>query len=211
MYLEKPKGWNFQLVPAGNHVAVCWRVCDLGTQTTTWQGEAKSSRKVMLSWEIPDESVIVDGEAKPMIISSRYTFSMHEKAALRKDLESWRGRPFVDTDFGPTGFNIKNLLGKGCMLNVVHREKDGKTYANIFNVARLPKGLTTPAPVNPLVYFSMQTPADYSTVTFNSFPEWLQEIIRKSPEHHEIVDGSRGGGGHESENPGADLDDDIPF
>jgi hypothetical protein len=41
-------------------------------------------------------------------------------------------------------FNLEDLLGDVCLLNVVHTEKDGNTYANIQGASPLPKGITAP-------------------------------------------------------------------
>lgn len=214
MYLEKPKsGGDFDPVPAGTHMAICWRVVDLGTQATTFQGKEREARKVLLSWEMPEETYEHEGETRPMTISQRYTFSMHEKAALRRDLEAWRGRKFMDEDFGPGGFNIKKLLGVGCFLSIVHNEKDGKTYANINSVSKLPKNTAAPSPVNPITYFSMQFASDYDPAVFGAFPEWLQDIIRKSPEHQQILRAVSGNdtGSQDREDWRSDMDDEIPF
>jgi hypothetical protein len=215
MFIEKPKaGGDFDPVPAGTHLAVCWRVVDLGTQLTTFNGQTKDAHKVLVSWELPDETIEIDGQPRPMIQSKRYTWSMHEKATLRLHLEAWRGRKFTDDDFdGPNRFNVRKLLGLGCMLSIVHEERDGKTYANISSVSKLLKGTTTPPPVNPITYFSMQFPADYDPTTFAAFPDWLKDLISKSPEHQEI---QRLRSGSDPFEPNRDwreemADDEVPF
>ena len=80
-----------------------------------------------------------------MLISKTYTASMHEKAALSKDLESWRGRAFTDEE--RDGFDLKKVLGQPCLLNVIHENKGGTVYANIASVSPVPKGM----PVKPAV------------------------------------------------------------
>ena len=37
-------------------------------------------------------------DGKPFLVRRRYTASLHEKSALRKDLESWRGRAFTNVE-----------------------------------------------------------------------------------------------------------------
>ena len=69
---------------------------------------------------------------------------MHEKAALRKDLESWRGKPFTAQEL--EGFDLEALLSVGCFINVMHQTREGQTYANVAAVMRLPKGMTAPSP-----------------------------------------------------------------
>ena len=176
-------GGDFEPPPAGNHRAVCYRVIDLGTQQTEYQGQTKYQRKIMLSWELCDEIMPARGDfgPKPFSMSQRYTFSSHEKAVLRQHLESWRGVPFQDSDFGPGGFDIRNVLGKSCLLNVVHEIKNGKTYANIKAIGKMPKGMTPGVSVNPEVYFSLE-PIAFSQTTFDTLSEGLRNTIMKSPE-----------------------------
>jgi hypothetical protein len=45
---------DFQPLAAGTHTAICYRVIDLGTQASTYQGKTTQKHKVMLSWETPD-------------------------------------------------------------------------------------------------------------------------------------------------------------
>lgn len=201
-------GGDFTPPPAGGHIATCYRVIDLGTQHTDHQGQAKLQRKVLLSWEITDERM---DDGKPFVVSKRYTFSSHEKATLRKDLEAWRGLAFKETDFGPGGFNIRNLLGKPCMLSIVHAEREGKTYANIASLSKLPKNMEATAPESEIIYLSLD-PDEFNPGTMEKLSEGLKEQIRKSPEYaalqrlHSPHDADYGVGRGE-----ADLDADIPF
>lgn len=191
MYLPKPSdGGDFSPPPAGVFSAICHRFIDLGTQATNFQGQTKHQRKVMLSWEITDPEVKMD-DGRPFTISSRYTWSMSEKATLRKTLESWRGRPFEESDFGEGGFDTRNLIGAPCLLSIVHAEKDGKTYANISSVVRLPKQMTAGSLENDKVYFSLD---DYDSATFAALSEGLQNIIKASPEYQALGRPKNGGG-----------------
>lgn len=186
MYLPQPsEGGSFTPPPAGTHPAICYRFIDLGTQKNDYQGQAKLQRKVLLSWEIADPEVVMD-DGQPFTISSRYTWSMHEKSTLRKTLESWRGQPFVDSDFGQTGFNVKKLLGVGCLLSILHADKDGKTFANISAIMKVPKGMAIPALVNKQVYLSLE-PAEFDRDVFLTLGDKLQEQIKASPEYQALV------------------------
>lgn len=190
MYIEKPTGGNFQLVPAGNHVAICYRFIDLGTQMVEWKGTSKVQRKVLITWELPNEHITEgDYAGQPFSIGKKYTWSMNEKASLRHDLESWRGKAFTDDDFsGPNRFNVKNIIGKPCMLSIVHEARDGTTYANIKGIAAMPKGVTVPPPVNEQVYFSLM-PEFFDNSVLAGLSDKLRETIKGSPEFKEIVDG----------------------
>lgn len=207
MFLPKPEGGDFTPPPAGTHIATCYRVVDLGTQLVEFNGETKKQRKVMLSWELPDE-LMDDG--RPFTINKRYTYSGHEKAQLRKDLESWRGAPFQDADFGPGGFDIRKVIGVPCLLSIVHEtNKMGKLFANITAVVKPPKGTARPALVNTPTTFSLD---EFDPHTFHDFPDWLKTVIMKSPEY---ADATRAI--HNSAPPTADDDgrvlagEEVPF
>lgn len=208
MYLPPPSEGNFSPCPAGTHLALCYRVIDLGTQETTYQGETKTAHKVMLSWELPEER---NEEGKPFVISKRYTWSTHEKSNLRKDLEGWRGMAFRESDFGPSGFNIKNVLGKACILGIVQESRDGKTYSNIASVGKPMKGMAIPTETENTPVYLWIAPEIWDGNTFNSLSSGLQEVIRKSPEYRELLRHAEGNGGL-PEQTGPDFhDDDIPF
>jgi hypothetical protein len=183
MFMPASQDSTFAPPPAGAHIAVCFRVIDLGTQKVEWQGDIKFQRKILLSWELPNETM---EDGRPFSISQRYTFSSSEKARLRKDLESWRGRKFTEADFGPGGFDIKNVLGAACMLSIVHETKDGKTYANISGVTGVPKGMPKPTPTNSMVYFSLDRER-FDRAVMEGLSDNLKTTIKNSPEYQELT------------------------
>lgn len=206
MYLPAPTESNFTPVPAGTHLGICYRVLDMGTQQSTFNGETKSAHKVLLTWEIPDERM---DDGRPFSISQSYTWSMHEKATLRKALEAWRGQAFTERDFGPSGFDIKNVLGKACTLSVVHTIKNGSTYANIASIGKVMKGVTVPELTNPIVY-SWLHDGRFDAAAFASLSSGLQSKIMASPEYIELMKDRNGPADHISDGH-SDLNDDIPF
>lgn len=188
---------DFELTPAGTIAAICWRVIDLGTQQSNWEGQVKRAKKIAISWELPSEKM-ADG-TRVFSIHKRYTISLHEKATLRKDLEAWRGVPFTDEEL--RGFDISKLLGKACLLGIVHERKDGKTFADITSILKLPKGMPIPEPVNNPVRFDL---SEFSQTVYDSFSESLKATIAKSPEYQELK------GGHKPD-PNTTIGDDRPF
>lgn len=138
--IAKASGSSFVPAPAGTHSAVCVDVVDLGMLEVTFANKAKKQHKINVVWQIGE----VRNDNKPYQVQKRYTLSLHEKAGLRKDLESWRGRPFTQGEL--EGFDVESVLSAPCMLNVIHNVKDGSTYANVTAVMKLPKGLTAPTP-----------------------------------------------------------------
>ena len=185
MTLTMPEnnGGTFEICPEGNHVAVCSSVIDQGTQTVKYENQPeKKQRKIYISWEIKGETKS-DGTA--FYIGKSYTYSSHEKSTLRKDLESWRGLKFKESDFGPGGFEIKKVIGAGCMLNVVHSDGD-KTYANIAAIAPLPKSIPKPALTEPPTYFSLEAD-EFNATAFGELSDKMQEKIIASPEYQAVT------------------------
>lgn len=213
MHLPEPSG-NFELPPQGTFLGVCYRVIDLGTQPSTYQGKpSQPKRKIMISWELPNEKM---DDGKPFSIHQTYTLSMSDKATLRKHLESWRGKKFEQSDFGPNGFNMKKLLGVGCLITVTHTSKGENTYANLTGVAKLMKDMKAPAPENDLIYFSMESQEafDGTKSALESLSDKTREKIGGSPEYtartrgeaddyHEQTKGTQ--------RQSFELDDEIPF
>lgn len=220
MELPKNEGGNFEQTPAGTFMARCYRFIDLGSHEQTYQGESKGlKRLVMIGFELPTE-LMSEGEwaGKPFTIHKRYTWSTHEKANMRKDLESWRGAKFNDSDFGPGGFDVRNLLGVPATLTIVHSENDGKNYSNIASIGKAMKGISLPDAINAPIYFSLD-PTRYDREVFEAFSDKLKTFIAESPEHKAIINPKSSGNGyadhkgstHRAHQPLEDLDDEIPF
>ena len=128
-------GKVFEAAPAGVHQAVCVDVVDLGILDVTWQGVTKKQRKVNVAWQLNEDR----DDGKPYLVFKRYTLSLHEKAGLRKDLESWRGKKFTDEE--GRGFDVEKLIGVNCLLNVTHNHVGDRTYANVVSIMPLAKGM----------------------------------------------------------------------
>ena len=216
----KNDGGNFTPAPAGNHIATCISVIDLGTQHNdafTYQDKhvpASDRPQIMLIWELPTEMVEFEGKQAPATISKFYNASFNEKATLRLHLEAWRTREFSEEEL--CGFNIANLLNKPCMLNVIHNDA-GK--AKIAGVAAMPKGVPVPDPHHPLIMFDLD---EYDDAVFNGISEGIKKIIMKSPEW-QAMNGQKPTGFRENHGPSNDVagdnaaepdgftDDMIPF
>jgi hypothetical protein len=188
MHLPKPNesGGDFEIAPSGTWPAVCYAVIDLGTHDTEFQGVHKKKHLVRIMWELHDEECVM-ANGKPMIMVKTYTWSTHEKATLRLHLESWRGKAFDESEFGPGGFNIKKLLGVGCLIGVKHGEgKDGRTYANISSISKLPKGMNPGEPINSLIYLSLERD-EFDEDVFFSLSDNTQLKIKESPEYKRLM------------------------
>jgi len=205
----KEEGGNFVQCPAGNHLAICYGVIDLGTQhqdAFTWEGTpiaASDKPQILIMWECPTELVDIEGEMKPAGISKFYNAFFTERASLRIHLEAWRGRPFSAEELA--GFDIGKLLGKPCMVNVVHTDK-GK--AKVAGIAAMPKGLVVPEQTNESIMLDME---NYDQAAFDKISEGIQNIIKKSPEWQAMNQPAQGFRQTENPEPAGFADDDIPF
>lgn len=170
-----------EIVPAGNHVARAYSMIEVGTVTEDYMGEPKTMKKVRIGFELPTEMRVFSEEKgeQPMVISNEYTLSMHEKAKLRAVLESWRGAAFTEKE--AESFDITKLLGKPCMLNVVHKTTANGTYANIGTIAPIPKGLECPPQINPMFVLSYD---EWDQDKFESLPKFIKEKMETSQEYH---------------------------
>ncbi|MDQ2987410.1 MAG: hypothetical protein M3R13_11965 [Armatimonadota bacterium] len=199
-------GGDFEQAPAGTHVARCIRLIDIGTQFGEYQGKPNALRKVVVTWELPNE-LMTEGDfaGKPFLVNKWYTASLGEKANLRKDLVNWRGREFTDDEL--RGFESRKILGTTCMLSLTPNDK-GKV--RVTGVMKLPKGSEAPTQINPSVYFSLEKD-EFKQATFDGLSEYWQTEIKKSPEWADLkgtgpVKGSTAKPSHFD-----DMADDIPF
>lgn len=179
MAILLPKENDSELTPSGSHVVICYRTIDLGTQEVDFQGKLKHQRKIMLSWEIPSEKM-KDGRC--FTVHKKFTLSASAKGTLRKFLESWRGQPFTEKDFG--NFDITKLIGKPALMSILHAPgTDGTVYANIASIMAAPKGTTIPAPENEPLAFSLSA---FDPAVFDKLSDSLKEQIKKSPEYQAL-------------------------
>ena len=194
-------GGNYKRVPAGAHVGRCYSLIDLGTQLSTGQYGEKMQHKIHIKWELFGEgeqgAPLTTDEGLPMTISKSYTLSLSDKASLRNDLTSWRGRDFTEEE--AKAFDVTKLLGAYCMVNVTTSENNGKTYTNVAGLTPLPSALKNSKPnaVHENVIFNLDDP-DWEL--FDSFHDKLKEAIKRSPEYAQA-----------SGNTVQQTEDEIPF
>jgi hypothetical protein len=128
MPIYAPAESTYELAPAGLHPAVCCDVVDEGYKPTQF-GE---KHKVRFVFQIAEQT----SKGRRFTVSAWFNLSMHENASMRQFLEQWRGRPFTDQEINqPPYFDLESVIGVPCVINVVHNQANGKTYANIAAVA----------------------------------------------------------------------------
>ena len=149
MIISESEKKDFIPNPMGVWQAVCVDMIDKGMVDTAWGRK----HKVQLRWQTTAEYTEKDEKtnqdiAHRYLVIKPYTYSLDEKANLRKDLEAWRGKKFQPEDFkdidpktGKKGFDLERLIGANCQLGIVHVESaDGsRVYANISAILPLSK------------------------------------------------------------------------
>jgi hypothetical protein len=208
-------GGTFTPVPPGMYLARCYRIVDLGTQKSEYLGQVKSLPKVMLQFEVHGEDdagkPLLTGKGEPMSISKNFTLSLAEKATLRKDLQTWRGREFTPEEL--KGFQIDNVLGAWAMIAITKAMgNNGKEYTNIANINSVPKAMKASLPEahNKCATFYIESPdmelfetfSDNLRAKIEASPEWQ---ARKNVSYQKEQNASAKSSGFD------DMDDDIPF
>ncbi len=141
------KAKDIEIIPAGNYFARCYCMIEYGHIMESFQGkDPELKHKVRIIWELPTETyAFKEGDdPRPRSIGEEYTISLSTKANLRKVIESWRGKALTNKEADE--FDITKLLGKSCLINIVHTEgkagtkSAGKFFTKIAGVSPLPKG-----------------------------------------------------------------------
>ena len=205
IYAEKKES-DFQKVEPGTYVARCYSMIEIGTVETEFNGEKKTAKQVNITWELPEELAVFKEEkgAEPYVVSKTYTLSMHEKATLRKDLESWRGKSYTNDEV--KRFDITKLLGQPCLLNIVHetsKTDPSKVYVKVSSVSKLMKGQEVGEQINPTRLLSFDR---FDWNVFESLSDWLKDKIKSSAEYKLLVEPQV-----VNAQPSSNETDDLPF
>ena len=158
----------------GVYLAICIGVIDLGEQYS--EKFKNYSKKVQIVWEIPSETIEVDGNLEPRHLSKDFTFSSSAKGNLRAFISSWNSKQYSDDEFPE--LDLFGQIGKPCQLNVVLNSTG--EYSNIDNIMPLPKGFPAPTSNTAPIMWDID---EWNDELFASLPEWVQEKIKKSTEY----------------------------
>lgn len=171
---------EFQIPPVGYFLARCYQIIDLGHHSSDFAGKSTMQHKIKVYWELHGDELKTD-DGKPLIQTRNYTLSSNEKASLRKDWESWRGKPMTDEDVRT--FDSDDLLDKWCMMTIQHRiGKNGKTYADPAAITPVTANILKaglPQGINPVFKFDI---SEYGTEKFQKLSKSNKEKIMESAE-----------------------------
>jgi hypothetical protein len=171
MVTVKNSDGHYENPEPGSYAATCYKVIDLGTQESEYQGKKIKRRQVIIGWELSEKM----SSGEPFTSSAFFTASLSEKSKLRPMLESWRGAAFTPEELN--GFDLAKLIGKPCLVSLVLNEKK---KVRVGGVSKLPKGMQPSAPTLKPIHFDLE---QFDEATFNGLSEKIKEIIRKSPEY----------------------------
>lgn len=212
-YASEGSSGNFTPAPAGTHPARCVKIIDIGTHHDSYQGQTKTKNKVIIFWELPNEMTDTEAGKLPAIVTKFYTNSLHEKATLRAELESWRGKQFTEDELKK--FDLMKILGAPCLITVIH---DTNGRARVNSVVALPKGLVCPEQITPSFAFWLD---EWNQGEFDKLTDGIKGLIRDSDEYKQKFGGANGASARQPVAAGAPVapygdeehfkDDDLPF
>lgn len=173
---------------SGTHVARCHQVIDLGSQFKTFQhNPPRRVREFWLGFEFPTLAK-EEGSQYIATVGTKFTYSMGDKAHLRKLLETWRGRAYKPTELDKHSFDkLYHLLGQPVQVTLSSyvSKANNKTGYNIDAVVPLMEGVRVPDAVNKPAFLNLQEEVlDWGTL--NDLPKFLRGWVMDSPEyaHH---------------------------
>lgn len=170
-------------VEPGVYFAVCIGVIDLGEQYS--EKFKNYSNKVQFVWELPSETIEVEGKQEPKQLSKEFAIATKKNSGLRTFISSWNSKAYTDEEFQEV--ELFDQIGKACQLNVVLSESG--EYANVDSVMPIPKGFPAPESSTPPILWDMD---NWSDEVFKTLPEWVQDKIKKSTQYqkeHTPTDG----------------------
>jgi len=176
---------SFEPCPAGVYVACLVRLIDKGSRQESYQGGPMTwKRKLLMGFEIVDDETRM-ADSKPFMAYREFTFSMHEKGALRPFIGGWAGKALTDQE--AREFDFSRLLGAYGFVNIVHKIRTDGTYrAELQSISKLPKGITPAALVNEPIMFDCDNP-DLSVL--EKLGRKTREAIESSPEFKKAMGG----------------------
>lgn len=161
-------------VEPGVYFAVCIGVIDLGEQYS--EKFKNYSNKVQFVWELPSETIEVDGKQEPKQLSKEFAIATKKNSGLRTFISSWNSKAYTDEEFQEV--ELFDQIGKACQLNVVLSESG--EYANVDSVMPIPKGFTAPERCTTPILWDMD---NWNDEVFKTLPEWVQDKIKKSTQY----------------------------
>ena len=167
-------------IPARTYYAIVCQVIDLGTQDSPQYGP---DHKVMLGYELHTrKGPALDAKGHQHVTAKEYALKFSKipgrtPAGLRIAVESILGREFSEEE-ARGGYDLEQLLGKPCKIQIKHTSKDGKTYDEIAAILPLDDDDDAPTAELDHVYYEL----DPESSLPDDVPKWIARKIAKSRE-----------------------------
>ena len=169
MAIVKPSGNNdIAVLEEGTYGGVVVQVIGLGVHPKDDRSPEKGEAdKILVTVELPDETIEVNGEHKPRWLSKVLNVSLFEMATLYKLIKA--ADPKADLT---QPYDTDNLLGKKVMIGTGITSGGN---AKIVSYASVPKGMKISKSVNPLVAYDFYA---HDQKIFNDLHDWIQSEIK---------------------------------
>lgn len=204
--IAKSNGNTIPVMEEGTYQAVATGIIDVGLQYS--EKYQKSSPKLMIMWTFPTEKITVNEEEVYRIQSKEYTNSLGEQSNLRRDLQSWRGKQFTEDEL--RGFDLTNILDVPCLMQIIHKEKNGNKYTEISSIMALPKNMPK-ADASKLNYYIFNFDDKETWNNFYNIPEWIQKKIQNATNFESSGLKAYVEANEIDSNNNDEISDDLPF
>lgn len=160
----------------GIYMAVCVAVADIGDQ---YSAKFKNiQRKILFAFDIPSETIEVNGEIRPRQLSKRCTFTDSNRGTLIKVVNAWLNSNISEREL--RDMELYDFAGKPCQIRVSVRE-DG-VHNDVEDVMALSKGMTIPTTDTPIIFYDIDEDG-FSGDKWDALPQWLQDVVKKSEQY----------------------------
>lgn len=182
------EGSGYKPIEEGTYMALCYGLIDIGDVYS--EKFDKCSPKFMILWELVGAgTVTIDGREFNRTVSNSYSKSLGTKSNLRKDLRAWRGREFTEEELKK--FDMVNILGAPCQIQIINQTVNGKTFSNIAAIMNLPKGMPKPQPTQDIILWDFED-HKIGDEAWERIPAWIKNQIEGNETYQYITTGNPG-------------------
>jgi hypothetical protein len=201
--MKATESGSFKTVPLpaeGTYVARCYSVIHIGTVPNIYEGKLKGTKEtVQVTWELPKLKAVFNEEKgpEPFVVGLELTLSTSENSNLAKLIGQWRGKKFTPEE--QKGFDPSIMVGKTCLINVIHSRKkkyvgqqideinNGNTVLKFNGIMARPKEMECPDMCNPKYIWDWEKDGNpFQTEKFGLMPRWLQDKVKESEEFKKL-------------------------
>lgn len=169
----KIRGRKVELPDEGPALARLVGLVDLGHQKG-WDEEDPSKYQIELTYELVSSEM---SDGRPFFVNEKVTNSDSDKSTLFSRMQT----------FGVTAENIKDALGRPCMVTVKTNPKGTRAYpAGKAGVSGIPAGMPVADLRNNPFYFDPYDP-NLDMAIFDNFPEWKQGMFKEALDYNEMA------------------------